>query len=361
MTALPPRIHLSPPHVGDEERRLLTEAFDSNWIAPLGPHVDAFEREFAGVAGSPGAVALSSGTAALHLALRLAGVERGDLVYCSTLTFVASANPILYEGASPVFVDSDRATWNMDPELLAEALEAAARRGRLPRAVVVVHLYGQCADLDRLLDGVPVLRGAAHRGRGRGPGRDLPGAQPRSPRDLRGVLLQRQQDHHHVGRGHARGPRPRALARARILAAQARDPAPHYQHSALGFNYRMSNLLAAIGRAQLRRLAERVAARRRNFSQYCEALGATPGLSFMPEASYGRGFPLAHRAARRPGRVRRHRGRRPPPPRGRPHRGAARLEAAAPAAALRRGCPSSGDPWPRTCSVTGSVCPAARP
>ena len=136
MTTLPPRIYLSPPHVGDEERLLLAESFDSNWIAPLGPHVDAFETEFAATVGVPWAAALSSGTAALHLALRLVGVRRGDEVYCSTLTFVASANPILYEGALPVFVDSDRATWNMDPTLLAEALDVAACRGRLPRVLV---------------------------------------------------------------------------------------------------------------------------------------------------------------------------------------------------------------------------------
>ena len=287
MTALPRRIHLSPPHVGDEERRLLTEAFDSNWIAPLGPHVDAFEREFAAVAGSPGAAALSSGTAALHLALRLVGVERGDLVYCSTLTFVASANPILYEGASPVFVDSDRTTWNMDPELLAEALEAAARRGRLPRAVVVVHLYGQCADLDPLLAacqcyGVPLIEDAAE-----ALGATYRGHSPGAHGAFGVFSFNGNKIITTSGGGMLVGRDPRALARARILAAQARDPAPHYQHSAVGFNYRMSNLLAAVGRAQLRRLPERVAARRRNFSLYCAALSATPGLSFMPEASYG--------------------------------------------------------------------------
>ena len=160
------RVYLSPPHVGTEERLLLAEAFDSNWIAPLGPQVDAFESEFAAAVRAQGAAALSSGTAALHLALRLIGVGRGDVVYCSTLTFVASANPILYEGASPVFVDSDRATWNMDPDLLAQALEDDARRGRLPRAVIVVHLYGQSADLDPLLaacrrHGVPLIEDAA--------------------------------------------------------------------------------------------------------------------------------------------------------------------------------------------------------
>lgn len=281
-------IHLSPPHVGDDERRLLTEAFDSNWIAPLGPQVDAFESEFAAAVGTAGAAALSSGTAALHLALRLLGVERGDLVYCSTLTFVASANPILYEGASPVFLDSDPATWNMDPSLLAEALRDAARRGRLPRAVIVVHLYGQSADLDPLLTacqsyGVPLVEDAAE-ALGATYGEASPGA-----RGTFGVFsFNGNKIITTSGGGMLVGRDRKALERARRLAAQARDPAPHYQHSAVGFNYRMSNLLAAVGRAQLRRLSERVAARRRTFSLYHDALSDVPGLSFMPEAPYGR-------------------------------------------------------------------------
>lgn len=289
MTTLPPRIYLSPPHVGDEERLLLAEAFDSNWIAPLGPHVDAFETEFAATVGVPWAAALSSGTAALHLALRLVGVRRGDEVYCSTLTFVASANPILYEGALPVFVDSDRATWNMDPTLLAEALDVAACRGRLPRAVIVVHLYGQSADLDPLLVacqryGVPLIEDAAEalgaRYRGESPG-------------ARGAFGAFSFNGNKIittsGGGMLVGHDLRTIERARCLAAQARDPAPHYEHSTLGFNYRMSNLLAAVGRAQLRRLPQRAAARRRNFALYEDALRATPGVSFMPEAPYGEG------------------------------------------------------------------------
>jgi pyridoxal phosphate-dependent aminotransferase EpsN len=289
MTTSPPRIYLSPPHLGDDERLLLTEAFDSNWIAPLGPHVDAFEAEFAAAVGARHAAALSSGTAALHLALRLVGATRGDEVYCSTLTFVASANPILYEGASPVFVDSDRATWNMDPALLEEALDAAARRGRLPRAVIVVHLYGQSADLDPIVaacdrHGVPVIEDAAEalgaRYRGKSPG-------------ARGIFGAFSFNGNKIittsGGGMLVGRDRKAVERARFLAAQARDPAPHYEHSAVGFNYRLSNLLAALGRAQLRRLPQRVAARRRTFAIYKDALGGTPGLSFMPEAPYGGG------------------------------------------------------------------------
>src|SRR6185369_9367736 len=142
------RLFLSPPHMGGDELPLVEEAFRSNWIAPLGPHVDEFEREFCRTVGARHAAALSSGTAALHLAVRLAGVRRGDEVLCSSLTFIASANPILYEGASPVFIDADASTWNMDPDLLADELDVLARRGRLPRAVIVTHLYGQSADLD---------------------------------------------------------------------------------------------------------------------------------------------------------------------------------------------------------------------
>jgi dTDP-4-amino-4,6-dideoxygalactose transaminase len=160
------RIFLSPPHMGDRELELVKEAFASNWIAPLGPHVDAFEREFAKAVGSPHAAALSSGTAALHLAVRLAGVRPGDEVMCSTLTFVASANPIAYQGASPVFIDSETESWNMDPALLAEELDRCARTWRPPRAVVLVHLYGQSANIDPIREacdrhGVVLIEDAA--------------------------------------------------------------------------------------------------------------------------------------------------------------------------------------------------------
>jgi pyridoxal phosphate-dependent aminotransferase EpsN len=283
-----PRIHLSPPHLGPEELRLVEEAFASNWIAPLGPHVDAFEREFAAAVGARHAAAVSSGTAALHLALRSLGVGPGDEVLCSTLTFVASANPIVYQGAAPVFVDSEPASWNMDPALLAAELDRAARRGRLPRAVVLVHLYGQSADLDAILaacdrHGVPVVEDAAEAlgatYRGTCPGtRGRFGAFSFNGNKIittsgGGMLVSADGD---------------AIEKARFLASQARDPAPHYQHSIAGFNYRMSNVLAAIGRGQLRVLPARVLARRGNCRFYEEALGSQPGLSFMPEAGYGK-------------------------------------------------------------------------
>jgi dTDP-4-amino-4,6-dideoxygalactose transaminase len=282
------RIYLSPPHVGSEELRLVQEAFASNWIAPLGPQVDAFEREFAETIGAPHAAALSSGTAALHLALRQVGIGPGDEVYCSTLTFVASANPILYERAVPVFIDSDAVSWNMDPALLAAELDRAARRNRLPRAVLLVHLYGQSADLDPIAAAcarydVPLVEDAAE-----ALGAQYRGASP-GTRGRFGIFsFNGNKIITTSGGGMLVSGDAAEIDQVRFLATQARDPAPHYEHSAMGFNYRMSNVLAAIGRGQLRTLAARVAARRRNFTLYEDVLGSVPGLSFMPEAAYGR-------------------------------------------------------------------------
>ena len=265
----------------------MLDAFDSNWIAPLGPHVDAFERELAAAVGARAAAALSSGTAALHLALILLGVGQDDEVIVSDLTFAASANVVRYLGARPVFVDADRASWNMDPDLLAEALADRVRRGRRPKAVIAVDLYGQCADYDRILAAcapydVPVVQdaseslGATYRGR---------------PAGTQGLLAAFSFNGNKIlttsGGGMLVSARTDWIAEARQLASQARDPAPHYQHSKVGYNYRLSNLLAAIGRGQLRVLSERVAARRRNFDAYRAALGDLPGWSFMPEASTG--------------------------------------------------------------------------
>jgi dTDP-4-amino-4,6-dideoxygalactose transaminase len=283
----PPRIYLSPPHLGKAELALVQEAFASNWIAPVGPHIDNFEKEVAEYLGVSHAAALSSGTAAIHLALRLLGVRAGDEVLCSTLTFAASANPIVYEGGTPVFIDSEPASWNMDPALLREELDACARRGRLPRAVIVVDLYGQSADYDQILDActryeVPVVQdsaealGATYKGR-------MAGTQGRC-----GVFsFNGNKIITTSGGGMLVSDDPVLIERARFLATQARDSAPHYQHSTIGFNYRMSNVLAGIGRGQLRVLAERIAARRRNFERYQAVLGSVPGIEFMPLASYG--------------------------------------------------------------------------
>jgi len=285
---MPPRIYLSSPHLGSLERGFVDDAFASNWIAPLGPHVEAFQEEFARCVGAPHALALSSGTAALHLALQLVGVSPGDEVLVSTLTFSASVNPIRYLGASPVFIDSERTSWNMDPALLSEELEVRARSGRLPSAVVVVHLYGQCADLDPILaacdrHGVPVVEDAAEALGSTYKGR-VPGTLGRV-----GIYSFNGNKIITTSGGGMLVSSDEALVRHGLkLATQARDPAPHYQHSEIGYNYRLSNVLAAIGRGQLRVLEDRVAARRRNHDFYVRALAGVPGLTFMPEAPWGR-------------------------------------------------------------------------
>lgn len=283
-----PRIYLSSPHMGGDEFEFVREAFATNWIAPVGPHVDAFEREFAALVGSPHAVALSSGTAALHLALRMMGAGPGDEVFCSDLTFSASANPIVYEGAKPVFIDCDRATWNMDPARLAEALEDRARQGRRPKAVILVHLYGQSADIDPVLElcerhGVVLIEDAAE-----ALGATYKGAAP-GTRGRMGIFSFNGNKIITTSGGGMLVAADGALTeRARFLATQARDPAPHYQHSQTGYNYRLSNVLAGIGRGQLRVLEDRVRARRANCAFYQAAFADLPGLEFMPEAAYGR-------------------------------------------------------------------------
>ena len=281
------QIYLSPPHMGETELELVKEAFASNWIAPLGPHVDAFERELATYLGVAHAAALSSGTAAIHLALRMLGLRPGEEVICPTLTFAASANPIVYEGGTPVFIDSEETTWNMDPALLGEELAACAANGRLPCAVIVVDLYGQSADYEPILDvcaryDVPVIQDSAEALGATYKGHKV-GTQGRC-----GIFsFNGNKIITTSGGGMLVSDDPDLIERARFLAMQARDPAPHYQHSTIGFNYRMSNVLAAIGRGQLRILGERIAARRRNFERYKAVLGAVPGIVFMPLASYG--------------------------------------------------------------------------
>ncbi len=266
---------------------MLLDAFDSNWIAPVGPDVDAFEREMADRIGVGHAVALASGTAALHLALLLAGVGPGDDVLVPSFTFVASANAVLYLGARPVFVDCSPSTWNMDPDLVAEELSGRARRGRLPKAVVTVDLYGQSADYDRLeslcdsyelalVEDAAEALGATYRGR------------PTGSFGCAGVLSFNGNKIITTSGGGMLVTRSTELAaRARYLATQARDPTPHYEHTAVGFNYRLSNLLAALGRAQLRGLDGHVARRRRINERYRRALAGLPGIDFMPVADYG--------------------------------------------------------------------------
>ncbi|MDP3071633.1 MAG: DegT/DnrJ/EryC1/StrS family aminotransferase [Opitutaceae bacterium] len=283
-----PRVYLSSPHLGGDELRFVTEAFASNWIAPLGPSVDAFEAEFAARVGTAYAAALSSGTAALHLAMRWLRLQPGDEVICSTFTFSATVNPILYERARPVFVDCERESWNMSPALLAEAITDRVKRGRVPKAVVLAHIYGQSADLDPIVvlcarHGIPLIEDAAEAlgatYRGRAPGSvGLCGIHSFNGNKIittsgGGMLVSND---------------AALIEKARYWATQARDPAPHYQHSEIGFNYRMSNVLAAIGRGQLRVLDDRVAARRAHNEAYQAGFADTPGIEFMPEAAWGR-------------------------------------------------------------------------
>jgi dTDP-4-amino-4,6-dideoxygalactose transaminase len=281
------RIYLSPPHLAGNESDFIKDALDSNWIAPLGPHVDAFESEFCGAVGVASAAALSSGTAALHLALRILGVRREEEVFCSSLTFSASANVAVYEGAVPVFIDSDVNSWNMDPELLREELRASAKKGKVPSAVIVVDLYGQCADYDSITEicaeyNVPLIEDAAEA---------LGATYKEKPAGNFGRMAAFSFNGNKIittsGGGMLVSNDPDITRKARFLASQARDPAPHYEHSEIGFNYRMSNILAAIGRSQLGVLNERVQARRRIFEYYKRALGDLPGIEFMPETSYG--------------------------------------------------------------------------
>lgn len=286
--AAPPRIYLSPPHMSGREQIYVNEAFATNWVAPVGPHVDAFEREFAQAVGARYAAAVSSGTAALHLALILAGVGAGDDVMVSTLTFSASANPIVYQGGRPVFIDSERTSWNMDPALLAEELETRARTNRLPKAVILVHLYGQSADIapvqaacDRY--GVTLIEDAAE-----ALGSTYQGRKPGVFGKLGIYSFNGNKIITTSGGGMLVSDDAEWVTHARKLATQARDQAPHYQHSEIGYNYRMSNILAAIGRGQLEVLEERVQARRRNFDYYTERLGRMAGIDFMPEAPWGR-------------------------------------------------------------------------
>ncbi len=285
------RIWLSSPHLGEEETAFVEEAFRTNWIAPLGPHVDAFERELAAEVGVGHAAALSSGTAAIHLALQLLGVQPGDTVFCSSLTFVGSCNPILYCGAQPVFIDSEPATWNMSPAALERAFAWAQAQGRLPRCVIIVNLYGQSADMDALLPiceryGVPVLEDAAESLGARYKGRASGSFGHLAVYSFNGNKIITTS-----GGGMLVANDPALVARARHLSTQAREPARHYQHTEVGYNYRMSNVLAGIGRGQLRVLQQRVAQRRAVFDRYRTALADLPAVRWMPE-------PEGHHATR---------------------------------------------------------------
>ncbi|MCF6153719.1 MAG: aminotransferase class I/II-fold pyridoxal phosphate-dependent enzyme [Candidatus Brocadia sp.] len=282
------RIYLSSPHMGVKEFEFVKEAFETNWIAPVGPHVDMFEKEFCEITGSRFAAAVSSGSAAIHLALILLGIQPGDEVICSTLTFAASANPITYQGATPIFIDSESGAWNMDCNCLEDAIRDRIRKGKRPKAVIVVHLYGQSADIDPIMNlcnqyEIPLIEdaaeslGAYYKGRHTGTFGKFGIFSFNGNKIITcssgGMLVSDNEG---------------LIRKAKFLATQARDHAPHYQHSHIGYNYRLSNVLAGIGRGQLRVLSERVQARRDNFDFYQKELGGLPGIQFMPEAGFGK-------------------------------------------------------------------------
>jgi len=277
------RIYLSPPDMSNAEREALLRAFDSNWIAPLGPEVDAFERELAARVGVSDAAALSSGTAALHLALVLLSVEPGDEVWTSTLTFAATANAIRYVGATPVFIDSEPKSWNMDPDLLAEALHDASSKNALPKALIVVDLYGRCANYDRILAvcneyEIPIVEDAA----------EALGATYRGkPAGSFGVFGTLSFNGNKIittsGGGALVSNDITMVERARHLASQAKQPTAHYEHVEVGYNYRLSNLLAGLGRAQLARLDGFMERRREIDLTYRSALATTEGIAFPAE------------------------------------------------------------------------------
>jgi pyridoxal phosphate-dependent aminotransferase EpsN len=280
------RILLSVPHMGGAEEGFVREAFVTNWLSTVGPNIDAFEAEFSQLVGLP-SVALGSGTAGMHLGLRLLGVGPGDEVFCPTLTFVASVNPVVYLGARPVFLDSERASWNLDPNILADALRERAACNRLPKAVIVVHLFGQCADMDSIMEAcaryeVSVLEDAAEALGANYKGRPAGTIAPIGVFSFNGNKIITT-----TGGGMLVAHDPRQVAQARFWSTQARDPGLAYEHSEMGYNYRLSNVLAGIGRGQLLVLDDRVRRRREIAFRYRDAWADLPGIELMPQAPCG--------------------------------------------------------------------------
>lgn len=283
MVAENKRILLSSPHMSGNEQNYINNAFKENWIAPLGPNVNQFELDIAAYAGVKGASVTSSGTGAIHLALDILGVKQGDSVFCSTFTFVASANPALYLGADITFIDSEVETWNMSPFALERALSDAKKIGKLPKAIIVVNLYGQSAQMDELLEiansyNVPIIEDAAE-----SLGAEYKGKKSGTLGKIGIYSFNGNKIITTSGGGVLISDDEEIIARSRFLATQARDEAPHYQHSVVGYNYRMSNILAGVGIAQLQVLDERVARRREIFDTYYQELAGIEGVQFMPE------------------------------------------------------------------------------
>ena len=287
------KIWLSSPHIGGSEQKYVNDSFETNWIAPLGPNVDAFEGVLARYCGIEHAAALSSGTAALHLALILLGVQPGDYVLCQSFTFSATANPIRYLGATPIFIDSEQQTWNMDPELLEKAIIDCREgkiepRSKMPKAIIPVHLYGMPANMDRIMKianryEIPVIEDAAEALGSRYREKPVGSFGKMSILSFNGNKIITTS-----GGGALISNDEELIVKARFLATQARDEAPHYQHSQIGYNYRMSNVLAGIGRGQMEVINQRVKQRRDNFLFYMKNLQEYKGISFLdePDESY---------------------------------------------------------------------------
>jgi dTDP-4-amino-4,6-dideoxygalactose transaminase len=277
------KIWLSSPHMGGNEQTFVNEAFNSNWIAPLGPNVDNFEKDLVAFTGAKAAAALSSGTAAIHLGLIMLNVKAGDEVICQSFTFSASTNPILYQCAIPIFVDSELDTWNMCPLALETAIVDRMAKGKKPKAIIVVHLYGMPAKMKEIMAianqyQIPIIEDAAEAlgstidNKACGTFGDVGVLSFNGNKIITtsggGALISNDDDY---------------VVKARFLATQARDAAPHYQHSSIGFNYRMSNICAGIGRGQMEVLPTRIAQRRANFNFYIQQLSTKPGISFLQE------------------------------------------------------------------------------
>jgi len=278
-----PKIWLSSPHMGGKEQEFVKEAFDTNWVAPLGPNVDGLEQDLASFTGAKYAAVLNSGTSAIHLALIMLGVKAGDYVLCQSFTFSASANPIVYQGAIPVFIDSEKDTWNMSPEFLEEAILKLKTHNAKPKAIIPVHLYGLPAKMDEIMAiakkyDIPVIEDAAE-----ALGSTINGKACGTFGQLGVLSFNGNKIITTSGGGALISDDENYIKQARFLATQARDNAPHYQHSHIGYNYRMSNITAGIGRGQMLVLNERVAQRRANFEFYKKAFAGFEGISFVEE------------------------------------------------------------------------------
>lgn len=281
------RIYLASPHMGGLEQEFVREAFDTNWVAPLGPNVNEFEKEVAEYVGVKSAAALVSGTSAIHLALKALDIKKGDRVFCTSLTFAASCNPIMYENGEPVFIDSEPESWNMSPVALERAFESAKAEGKMPIAVIVVHLYGQSADMDKIMEicnryNTPIIEDAAE-----SLGATYKGKQTGTFGEFGIFSFNGNKIITTSGGGMLVSDEVEKVLKVRFWATQARDKARHYQHTELGYNYRMSNVTAGIGRGQLRVLEERIAKKKYIYEKYAEAFKDIDEIEMMPICDYG--------------------------------------------------------------------------